>query len=95
METVNISLPKELNQEIDKVMKKEGYASRSEFFRTLIRLYLTLKATNTSQEDSFFVPFEKKSLKEIKKELAATGQYSSAFINSVVSGLGKSSLYQK
>jgi metal-responsive CopG/Arc/MetJ family transcriptional regulator len=95
METVNISLPEKLNQQITRAMKNEGYASRSEFFRTLIRLYFALKATDRTQQDSFFTPFEKKSLSKVKKDLSSTGQYSSAFINSVVKGLGKSSLYNK
>ncbi|PIT97684.1 hypothetical protein COT77_00025 [Candidatus Berkelbacteria bacterium CG10_big_fil_rev_8_21_14_0_10_41_12] len=95
MRTVNISLPKELNQQVDRAIRKEGYASRSEFFRTLIRLYFTLRSTNATQQGSFFVPFKKKSLNKIKEELTATDQYSSAFIDSVVKGLEKSSLYKK
>jgi len=36
---VNISLPKELNKEVEKAVKSGRYASKSEFFRDLIRLW--------------------------------------------------------
>ena len=35
--TVNISLPKSLDEEVNRVVKKEKYASKSEFFRYLFR----------------------------------------------------------
>lgn len=34
---INISLPQELNREIEKVMKKKRYSTKSEFLRELIR----------------------------------------------------------
>ncbi len=89
METINISLPKSLSVKIDRVIKKEGYASRSEFFRTILRLYLQL----TKGEAPVLVPFKKRSLTEVKKELEGTGLYNQKFIKSVVSGLKKSSVY--
>ncbi len=36
---VNISLPKELNKEVERAVKSGRYASKSEFFRDLIRLW--------------------------------------------------------
>ncbi len=36
---VNISLPKKLNKEVEKAVKSGRYASKSEFFRDLIRLW--------------------------------------------------------
>lgn len=36
-EILNISLPQELNREIERIMKREKYASKSEFLRELIR----------------------------------------------------------
>lgn len=36
---VNISLPKELNKEVEAAVKGGHYASKSEFFRDLIRLW--------------------------------------------------------
>lgn len=36
-EIINISLPKELFREVERVMKKRKYSTRSEFLRELIR----------------------------------------------------------
>jgi len=36
---VNISLPKKLNKIVDEVMRGGKFATKSEFFRTLIRLW--------------------------------------------------------
>ena len=39
-EIINISLPKELNKEVERIIKKEKYATKSEFFRDLLRMRL-------------------------------------------------------
>lgn len=36
-EVINISLPEELNQEIEKAMRKGRYSTKSEFLREIIR----------------------------------------------------------
>lgn len=36
---INISLPESLKEEVDQIIEKEGYASRSEFIRELVRNY--------------------------------------------------------
>jgi Arc/MetJ-type ribon-helix-helix transcriptional regulator len=36
-EIINISLPKELDREVEEIIKKGQYASKSEFLRELIR----------------------------------------------------------
>ena len=36
---VNISLPAELNQEVEKALKSGRFATKSEFFRHLLRLW--------------------------------------------------------
>lgn len=36
---INISLPRELNKEVEKAVKSGQFASKSEFFRNLIRLW--------------------------------------------------------
>ncbi len=36
-EIINISLPKELDREIEKIVKKGRYSTKSEFLRELIR----------------------------------------------------------
>ncbi len=36
---INISLPNELSKEVDKALKSGSYATKSEFFRDLLRLW--------------------------------------------------------
>lgn len=55
---INISLPKELVNQIDKMIKKGGYSTKSEFVRDLIRQRL--------EEDEVLVEL-KKSQEEIKQ----------------------------
>jgi len=38
-EVMNISLPTELHKEVEHYVKKGGYASKSEFFRHLFRVW--------------------------------------------------------
>lgn len=88
MYTINISLPKQLYQRVDSIIKEEGFASRSEFFRTLIRVYGALKGSQPE-----LLEFTARPLSEIEKEMKNTGKYNQQFIKSVVSGLKKSSVY--
>jgi metal-responsive CopG/Arc/MetJ family transcriptional regulator len=88
LQTINISLPQTLASKIEKTIKAEGYASRSEFFRTLIRLYFLL-----GQEKSTLLPYQKISLSKVKKNLEGEN-YNPQFVDSVLDGLKKSSLYQ-
>jgi len=39
-EIINISLPKELNRKVEELVKKSGYATKSEFFRDILRLWI-------------------------------------------------------
>lgn len=87
MSTMTISLPKKIAQQVDKEAKKQGFSTRSEFIRSLIR-------QNLSSEEEFET-FEKQPLSKIKLQLAQTGKYSQEFIESIVNGLSKSSLYTR
>lgn len=93
MQTLNISLPEKLSLKVDEVVEEEGYASRSEFFRTLLRLYLQLVEAKPKRVLPFLVPFRKQPLSKVKKEMEATGLYKKEFVKSVISGLSQSSLY--
>jgi len=42
-EIMNISLPTELHKEVERYVKKGGYASKSEFFRHLFRVWKEAK----------------------------------------------------
>ena len=85
MTTITISLPNELAEKIDKASEVKGFATRSEFFRDLLRRYFTKEIP--------FNLFDKKPIDEIESDLLETGKYSRKFIKSVISGLKKSSVY--
>jgi len=86
MSTVTISLPGQIAQKVDEEAKKKGFATRSEFIRSLLRRYFSGELQ--------FEEFERMPLGQARMELARTGKYSEKFIESVVKGLAKSSLYE-
>lgn len=67
---VPISLPKDLNLKIEKRLKKEGYASKSEYFRDLVR-------KNLSKEE-LLLKCEKKAITEGLRAIRE-GRVSKAF----------------
>lgn len=71
---------------INRLGRSKGYASRSELIRDLLREKL-------EQEASEFEVFEKRPLSQIRRELVRTGRYNKQFINSVLKGLKRSSVY--
>lgn len=85
MSTVTISLPSHITKRVDLETKKRGFATRSEFIRSLLRRYF-------SQEFELET-FEKVPLEKVRMELARTGKYSEQFIESVIHGLSQSSSY--
>ena len=91
MQTVNISLPKSVAQKLDEIIKTEGYASKSEFIRSLMRFYLVSRAETQKKLDLLI--FKKTNLEQVEKSFRKSGKYSDKFIKSVVKGFSKSSLY--
>lgn len=85
MTTVTISLPDTLANQVDQQIIQAGFATRSEFVRSLIRRYFTGEIS--------LEPFQPQSLSTIKQKLAKTGKYNQKFIDSVTRGLAKSSAY--
>jgi hypothetical protein len=85
MTTITISLPNQIATQIDKATKLGGFASRSEFIRSLLRRYFFPEIKLET--------FTPQPLSQVKKDLALTGKYNQKFINSVVKGLEKSSAY--
>jgi hypothetical protein len=84
MATLTISLPAQFITQINSEVKAQG-ATRSEFFRALLRKYFTKQIE--------FKPFVKIPLNQIEDGLRETGKYNDKFIKSVVKGFSKSSLY--
>lgn len=64
---INISLPKELNKEVEKAVKSGHYASKSEFFRDIIRLWREQKLLDEIIEsEKEFVEGKGKVLRSLK-----------------------------
>jgi len=45
-QVINISLPKEMKNSVEKIMGEGRYASKSEFFRDLLRMWMEGKMLN-------------------------------------------------
>lgn len=56
-QVINISLPLELKREVEKAVKQEKYATKSEFFRDLLRLWKIKKHIQLEERRDIF-PFE-------------------------------------
>ena len=88
MTTVTISLPDQIAQKVDSEARQQGFATRSEYIRNLLRKHFTEEAKFEFEE------FEPIPLEQLRLELARTGKYSEEFIDSVIKGFAKSSLYE-
>lgn len=86
---MTISLPDKIAQKVDFEAKRQGFATRSEFVRSLLRKHF-VEERNFELEE-----FEPVPLAELKADLKATGKYNEKFLNSVVKGFEKSSIYAK
>ncbi|OGG14264.1 hypothetical protein A2773_06625 [Candidatus Gottesmanbacteria bacterium RIFCSPHIGHO2_01_FULL_39_10] len=94
MSTVNISLPKEQLQLIDKLTSLYGFANRSEFIRSLIRL-ISRKPEIIDAASTY--PFTTPKVKSVKKIISAfekTNKYSPSFLKDLKEGLNSSNYFQ-
>jgi len=89
MKTVNISLPDSLSEQIDFLLGREEYVSKSEVVRTALRIFFTL---NQNTEPIELQTFNKRPLSEIASSLQKAGN-SKTEVESIVNGLAKSSIY--
>ena len=88
MATLTISLPNQIAKRVDVEAKNQGFATRSEFIRSLLRRYF-------AGNEVLFETFTPRPIEEIKLELAKTGKYSQECIESVTKGLAKASTYAR
>lgn len=84
MATLTISLPMQFITQVDTEAKAQG-ATRSEFFRALLRKYFT--------NDVQFEVFTPRPLGEIRSGMLKTGKYNKKFVSGVIKGLARSSHY--
>lgn len=89
MTTVTISLPGQIAQRVDAEAKKHGFATRSEFIRSLLRKYFV----GEKEKELMFQEFSPKPLNQIRSAFEKTGKYNKKFIDSLIKGLSESSPY--
>lgn len=93
MSTVNISLPSNQASYIDQLVKQYGFANRSEFIRSIIRLVIYQPELVKTAAVFPFVSPKEKSTKKIVSAFAATGRYSKNFLNDLKEGLKESDYF--
>ena len=95
MSTINISLPQEQVGLIDKLVSSYGFANRSEFIRSLLRL-VHFKPGLIQEAAMFpFVSPKEQSLEKIIADFKKTKKYSPGFIKDLKEGLKSSNYFKK
>lgn len=95
MSTMNISIPQQQSVSVDNLIAKYGFANRSEFFRSLLRLVIH---NETIIEQASVFPFiEPKSMStsEVISAFTKTGTYSKEFLQDLEDGLSRSTSFSK
>ena len=93
MSTVNISLPAQQVSFIDKLVVSYGFANRSEFFRSLLRL---ISAKPQLVQKAAVFPFTappEKSVEKIMTGFKKSKKYSPEFLEDLEEGLKTSSYF--
>ena len=93
MSTVNISLPEKQANYIDALVIKYGFANRSEFIRSIIRL-VVFKPDLVEKAATFpFTAPKERSTKKILTTFAKSGRYSKEFLKDLKEGLDQSDYF--
>jgi metal-responsive CopG/Arc/MetJ family transcriptional regulator len=95
MATMNISLLPEQLRYVDELVGHYGFANRSEFFRSVIRL---LKAKPNLVADSSTLPFippTEKSVQKIMTGFKKEKKYSAQFLKDLEVGLKESNYFNE
>ncbi|MCR4277161.1 MAG: ribbon-helix-helix domain-containing protein [Candidatus Roizmanbacteria bacterium] len=95
MSTVNISLPEKQANYIDMLVVKYGFANRSEFIRSIIRL-VVYKPDLVEEAATFpFVVPKEQSAKKIIDAFSKNNRYSKEFLKDLKEGLGESDYFSE
>lgn len=94
MSTVNISLPNDQISTIDVLIKQYGFANRSEFFRSLLRLVKNKPELIDKAATFPFVAPAEKSTAKIIKAFGKTRKYSPEFLKDLKEGLENSDYFR-
>lgn len=95
MGTINISLPQEQISLIDLFVRRYGFANRSEFVRSIIRL-ITNKPEVIDQAAVYpFIPPKTRSIKTILSDFKTTKKYSATFLRDLEEGLKQNDYFKR
>ncbi|MFH1841102.1 MAG: ribbon-helix-helix domain-containing protein [Candidatus Shapirobacteria bacterium] len=95
MQTMNISLTKDQVEVVDQLIAVHGYANRSEFFRSLLRLVNKRPQIIDQTNELVFAPPNTKNTQKILADFRATKKYSPAFLRDLKTGLEESNYFHK
>ena len=93
MSTINISLPSEQVNLIDDFVKKFGFANRSEFVRSVIRVLVKRPEIVETASVYPFISPKSKSIKEIITTFKKNKKYSQLFLKDLEKGLRTSDYF--
>lgn len=93
MKTVNISLTEQQDKIVDEAVQSLGFANRSEFFRSLLRVFLKKPELISEADDFSMRGPDTKSAKVVLDSFKATGKYSKVFLKDLEKGLKNSSYF--
>lgn len=96
MSTINISLPQEQVSFIDALVSRYGFANRSEFVRSLVRL---IHSKPRIAEEAIIHPFLKptppnQSVRDVVAAFKNTKKYSNEFLKDLEIGLKRSNYFK-
>lgn len=93
MKTVNISLTEDQTKMVDQAVISLGFANRSEFFRTLLRVFNRKPEVLANEADFLMKSPSTKSAKKVIEGFEATGKYSREFLKDLEDGLKNSDYF--
>lgn len=94
MTTMNISLPNALADQLDQMVNKFAFSSRSEFVRAILRRVMV---DSSALEESVSFPFKKpvsRSTRSVMKAFKDEGKYSKVFLKDLKAGLDSSEYFK-
>lgn len=95
MSTINVSLPSEQVNLVDKLVSSYGFANRSEFIRSLLRLISRNPQLVESAATFPFISPKEKSVEKIMNGFKKTKKYSPEFLADLKDGLESSDFFNK
>src|SRR3989338_6376644 len=93
MKTVNISLTEDQTKMVDQAVVNLGFANRSEFFRSLLRVFNKKPEVLSDASDFPMKSPDTKSAKKVMASFEATGKYTKGVLKDLEEGLKSSDFF--